>query len=290
MSTIDIVIPSYNGRELLEKQLPVVFKHSPKINKVILVNDASSDDTIKFVRKSFPKVDILTNTQNQGFTRSVNKGVAHSRADFVVLLNNDVYPHKDYLKEALKHFDDPQVFGVTFNELHSSWPHVSWKGKLHFTQGEDKTKPRLSAWASGGSCLLSRRIWVSLDGMNPIYSPGYWEDIDLGWRAWKAGYKIIWEPEAQVEHIHQSTFDKLNPRFVSDLKERNELLFLWQNISDLSLLLSHLAFLFKQVLFHPGYLRIIFQALKLFPQARVTTQQTYTDREILARVNTPLYD
>jgi GT2 family glycosyltransferase len=224
MNNIDIVIPSFNGRYLLEKHLPKVIEYTPHLNKLIIVDDGGSDDTKSFLNKNYPKSLYLYHSKNLGFSKSVNQGVSHSRSEFLVLLNNDVSPQKNYLENSLKHFENPKVFAVTFNEKNSSWPDIKWdNGKIGFTRGIDKSKSRFSGWASGGSAIFRRSIWDKLDGFKEIYSPGYWEDIDLGWRAWKAGYRIIWEPKSLVVHEHESTFNKLNPKYVALIKQRNEL-------------------------------------------------------------------
>lgn len=287
MSKIDIVITSFNGRELLKKQLPIVISASPQINQIIVVDDASSDDTVDFLKKHYPQIKCIHNASNQGFTKSTNIGVSHSQADYVVLLNNDVYPQENYLESPLAILKNQQVFAVTFNEIHSSWPVVTWRGKVSFIQGSDKTTTRLSLWASGGSSIVRRSTWQILGGMNPIYSPGYWEDIDLGWRSWKAGYKIVWDPQAKVEHIHESTFGKLNPKYISLVKQRNELLFNWQNISDVHLVLSHIKFLVIHTLKHPGYLKVIINALQKIPQTKSLSLRKVPDQDVLKSVNQP---
>ena len=283
---IDIVITTYNGRHLLKKHLPNIIKNSGPINQIIVVDDGGDDDTASFLQQFYPEITYLKNPQNLGFTKSTNRGVALSKADLVVLLNNDVSPQKDYLKNATKYFKDKKVFAVTFNEIHSSWPQVSWQnGKLHFTQGEDKTKPRFSAWASGGSSIINRNIWNKLGGMNEIYSPGYWEDIDLGWRAWKANFQIIWDPQSTVDHQHESTFRKLDPNYLNLIKQRNELLFIWQNITDQNFLKSHYHFLLTHTLKHPGYLKVILAALKFLPKLKHNQLLKLTDEEILSSIN-----
>jgi len=287
---VDIVIPSFNGRRLLEKNLPRVIKHSPSVNQIIVVSDGGQDETVSFLKKEYPQVKIIRNQTNLGFTRSINKAIATSSADFVVLLNNDVYPTNNYLKSALTYFDQPDVFAVTFNEQHSAPPRVSWRrGKFHFTRVKDKSKPRYSAWPSGGSAIIRRSHWQQLHGFNPIYSPGYWEDIDLGWRAWQSGYRIIFDPQAKVVHHHQSTFDQLDKKHIQRIKERNELLFTWLNIHQFSLRLSHFLFLFGYTFTHPGYVRIIFMTLFSLPQVGQHFKQSpkteLTDRQIIALVN-----
>lgn len=286
----DLVITSFNGQELLKKQLPVVLKFSPNIHKIIVVDDASTDGTVEFLKSKYPKIECIPNPKNLGFTKSTNIGVSHSKADFVVLLNNDVYPQKHYLDSALKLFKTPDIFAVTFNEIHSSWPDVTWQGKISFTEGQDKSTARWSAWASGGSSIVRRSIWERLGGFNPIYSPGYWEDIDLGWRAWKMGYKIVWDPRSTVEHIHESTFGKLNPNFVSMLKQRNELLFNWQNISEPKLVLSHIKYLTTYSLTHPGFFKVILAALGKLPETQPLTHPITSDSSILKQINLPYHE
>lgn len=287
--TLDSVIPTFNAKNLLEKNLPKVIKWSPQIDKIIIVDDNGSDDTRLYLKQNIKNLVYLKNSKNLGFPISVNKGFKASKADLILLLNNDVYPTKPYLDTALKHFQDPQVFAVTLNEKHSSWPKVSWdKGKFQYTQGKNKTAPCYSAWASGGSAVFKKQIWDELNGLNEIYSPGYWEDIDIGWRAWKQGYKIIWEPNSQVVHQHQSSFKKLNQNQLALIKQRNELLFIWQNFTELKYLLSHLWFLISHSLIHPGYLKVIWAAVKKFPQIKQTKTAEFSNQEILKIINQPL--
>jgi len=284
--SIDIIIPSVKGSALLAKNLPQVLKYSKEANQIIVVDDGKDSATQTLLSQKFPQVKIVTNDQNLGFPKSVNKGFQESKADLIVLLNNDVLPEENYLKNALKHFKNKKVFAVTFNEKHSSYPVVSWgKGKLQFIEGQDKSATRYSAWASGGSAIFRKKVWDKLNGFNELYSPGYWEDIEIGWRAWKAGYQIIWEPSAKVIHEHESTFKKLDPNFVSLIKQRNELLFTWQNITSLPFRLSHLWFLFSHTLTHLGYLKIFLAAFTKYHKLKKIKFKKLSDKKILAKVN-----
>lgn len=284
----DIVIPSFNAYHLLKKNLPQVLKNSPQVGKIIIVNDGSTDDTLK-IKKLSPKIKIISNKKNLGFPKAVNQGFKASKADLVVLINNDVLPQVDYIKNTLKYFKNSNTFAVTFNEKHSSWPQVCWKnGKYQYTQGKDKTRAIYSAWASGGSAIFNRKIWNKLGGFNEIYSPGYWEDIDISWRAWKQGYKTIWEPTARVIHQHESTFKKLNQNYINLVKQRNELLFIWQNFSDLKLWLTHLWFLISHTFTHPGYIKVISAALLKLPQAKRIKNTKLSDRQAIKLFNKSL--
>jgi len=284
--TIDIIIPSFNGKYLLEKHLPEVIKNSDYLHKIIIIDNGSDDGTVEWLKKNYPEIIIVRNETNLGFTKSINQGIAVSEAEFLVLLNNDVHPVRGYLKNIIRYFEDEKVFAVSFNEDSSSWPLVSWEnGKLQFTRGKDKKTPRYSAWASGGSAIFKRSIWNNLGGFKEIYAPYYWEDIDIGYRAWKMGYKVIWDNESIVFHEHESTSKKMNQRYVSLIKQRNELLFTWINITDKELLNSHIKFLFLYSLKHPGYLRVIASAVFRFFSKKQTNSFIKTDKEVLSLVN-----
>lgn len=289
--SLEIVIPTYNGLALLKKHLPAVIKHTKGLDRIIVVDNGSTDGTRQYLETNFPdKVFCLHNEKNLFFPIAVNQGFRQSGADLVVLLNNDVHPQTGYLDAAIRHFDDENIFAVTFNEASSSSPVVSWQGKLQYTRGEDKSRPYYSAWASGGSAVFRKSVWEKLGGFDEVYTPGYWEDIDLGWRAWKAGYRIVWEPKAQVLHQHESSFNLLNQDRLNLIKQRNELIFNWKNITDSDLRRDHLAYLFHYTLAHPGYLKVIFAALPILPKLKVTQNPIRTDQEILSIVNQPIND
>ena len=284
--SIDIIIPSFNGKSLLEKHLEDVINNSGDINKIIIIDNGSTDGTFEWLKINYPQIEIIRNKKNLGFTVPVNQGVKLSKADYIVLLNNDVKPQKGYLKNIINHFTDDNLFAVSFNENESSWPAVTWKsGKLNFTRGEDKTNSRYSLWASGGSAIYKRQIWDKLGGFNEVYSPFYWEDIDLGYRAWKSGYKIIWLNSAIVYHEHESTSSQLNKDYVSLIKERNELLFTWLNFSGYKYRISHLLFLIQHIFFHPGYLKVIISALVRIQVNNHKNKFILSDDQVLCLIN-----
>jgi O-antigen biosynthesis protein len=286
--TIDIIIPSYNGKALLEKNLPIILKNSPLVKNVIVIDDGSIDETGLFIKDRYPHIKFIKNQKNLGFTKTINIAAKSSSTDYFVLLNNDVKPQAKYLENSLKHFNDNQVFAVTFSEQNASWPEISWSsGKFQFTEGDDRSHSHYSAWASGGSAIFKRSIWNQLGGFDEIYSPGYWEDIDIGWRAWKSGYRIIWEPSAKVIHEHELSFKKINQNYLSLIKQRNELIFTQKNIHDPSLANSFRSQLIKYTLKHPGYLRVILSALRALPfSAKV--QYPLTDQQVFERINQPI--
>lgn len=286
-SRVDIIIPSYNARYLLEKNLPSIIKNTVNLGKLIIIDNGSDDDSVSWIKDHYPKAVIVENKTNLGYTKPINQGVEKSDSEFFILINNDVRPDADYVTKSLPYFNDPEVFAVTFNEKESSWPDLNWSnGKMQFTKGRDKSKPVLSAWASGGSAIFRRSTWDKLGGMDEIFAPFYWEDIDIGYRAWKSGYKIIWEPKATVLHDHESTSKKLKPSYISLIKQRNELLFNWLNVTDANFRSGHLTYLIKHVLAHPGYLKVVISALwRYLTHSHIKRKFIISDKNVLSHIS-----
>lgn len=246
--TTSVVIPAYNGQKFLEANLPSVMALGAE--EIIVVDDASIEPV------SFPKVKTIHHPKNLGFPISVNEGFAAAIGDIVILLNQDVKPDKNLLKYTLPHFADPKIFAVTFNEQGRSWAKAEIKnGFLEFTNGPLDHNIHSSFWASGGSAAFRKSYWDALGGFDPRFSPGYYEDLDISWRASNRGYDIIWDPKAKVEHITpESTFNKTYPKKSLQLiKDRNYLLCHWKNLSRRDIP-AHISSLLKRLLSHPGYL------------------------------------
>jgi len=259
---ISVIVTNWNGEDLLKKNLEEIIKKSPEAQEVLLADDASQDNSINFAKslqKKYPKLKIISHKKNLGFGANSNYAVSKSSGDFIVLLNNDIRPHSKYITNSLKHFKDPKVFGVGFAELgHENWARIFWRnGYLQHQEGADNKKTHISAWVSGGSSIVRKSIFQKLGGFDPIYEPFYSEDLDIGYRAWKSGYKLLWEPKSIVEHKHESTTSKFSRKFLEYVKERNRLLNVWRNITDPSLLRGNRMALIGRVLSGPNYIKII---------------------------------
>ena len=249
---ISVVIPSYNGKHLLEKNLPAVLKSMPSSSEVIVVDDFSTDGTADWLAKNYPHIKVVRNSKNLRFGRSCNLGVNMAKGEIVVLLNNDVNPHSDFLLSVLPHFKDNQVFAVGFGEINSVDGEIVSGGRgvskferglvTHWRPKDQKTSSAI--WLSGGSMAFNKGIWNKLGGFDELFRPAYEEDRDLCWQALKSGYKIVFEPKAIVEHFHESTNLKLFGKTkISLYSLKNQLLFVWKNISSPWYLLNHLVWL-----------------------------------------------
>jgi len=244
MRSVSVVIPNYNGQHLLEKNLPAVISSCPQA-EIIVVDDASSDNSINFLTKTYPKVKIVSNKINQRFALSCNKGVKSAKYNIVVLLNNDVSPQKDFLQPLIKHFDNSQVFAVGCLEIQTKGNKqtISGRSSCQFKRGfliHKKAKnqnKQQTCWATAGSMALDKQKYLDLNGMDSLFSPAYWEDIDLSYRAKKKGWQVLFEHKSKVYHNHETTnLQAFGKTRIELMALRNQILFVWKNTQGLQLI------------------------------------------------------
>lgn len=292
--TFSVVIPNWNGRELLEKNLPYVISAAKNkknnILEIIVVDDKSTDDSVSFLQKNFSEVKLIKHTKNRGFSSAVNTGARLSKGRYIVLLNTDVRPEKDFLGSVLPLFKNEDVFGVSLHEPGRSYAKGFFKnGYIVHSPARETKKVEETFWISGGSGVFRRSIWMLLGGMDEkLLSPLYWEDVDLGYRALKRGYKLLWDPKAIVHHESESTTRKLSRKYVQRIQERNHLLLIWKNITSQNLFRKHIAGLFRRIFKGPGYIRIVLMALSkleivLKERAKEKKEAKISDEAIFAK-------
>lgn len=246
---ISIVIPSWNGEYLLAKNLPKVIASSPITEEIIVVDDCSTDGSLRLLCNQFSGVKVIARSVHDGFASSVNDGVAQAAGDIIILLNTDVEPEKGFLEPLLTHFRNPDVFAVGCLEksVEQGKTVLRGRGLAHWVKGyyihtrgdTDKTN---TAWVSGGSGAFRKTMWDRLGGMDTLYNPFYWEDIDLSYRARKAGWKTVFEPKSVVNHYHEE--GKIRNEFtfgnINQTAYRNQYIFIWKNTTDVNILLDHI--------------------------------------------------
>lgn len=285
MKNISIIVTNFNTVNLLQKYFPTVIATSEMAQEIIFADDASPDSSVQYIselQKKNPKIRIIAHKENVGFGVNSNDAVQKAKGDFVVLLNSDILTHSGYINPALKHLDDPKVFGVGFAERgHENYAKLFWKDGYIQHTAESSSKLHISGWISGGSSIIRRETFLKLGGFDHVYAPFYSEDLDLGYRAWKSGYKCLWEPKCIVEHRHESTISKFPKHFTDYVKERNRLLAVWRNITDPQMLSNNRLALISRVLSGPNYIKIILAAKKQIKNAKLPIVfPEFSDREI----------
>lgn len=254
----------------MEKHLPAVLLAARGAD-VIVVDDCSTDDSVALLRKNYPQVKIIKTDRRRGFSSAVNLGVKIAKSDIIVLLNSDVEPEHDFLTHLLKHFFHKDVFAVGCMEKDNGV--LRGRGIAHWEKGfyihargeVDKTD---TPWVAGGSGAFRRDIWMKLGGMDELFNPFYWEDIDLSYRARKAGYKIRFEPKSIVSHYHDEGAIKTSftDFEVKSLAYRNQFLFIWKNLTDTRIWLQHMIYTPLRLLGDPAMVIGYIKALIKLPQ------------------------
>ena len=308
---ISVIIPNYNGRQLLSKNLPNVIRIC-KNCEIIVVDDASNDNSVDFISKNFKKIKIIRLDKNRGFAWAVNTAVKAAAGDLIVLLNSDLAPKESFLKASLHYFKDPTIFAVGFADLSHEEGKVVIRGRggASFKKGllvHYKLPSVLgeTLWVSGGSGIFDKKKFLDLSGFDKVFAPFYWEDIDLSFRAWQAGYRCVFESKSKVDHFHEEGAIKKSKSsfFIKTVSYKNQFLFVWKNISDPLWLIQHLlwlpyhfakALLTLDVVFFVGFLwaisylpRLIFNysLFTLFDSSKIRSSIDYSlsDREVLSK-------
>lgn len=289
----------------MKKNLPYVLallkEYTRGKKELIIVDDGSTKDgSVAFLQRfqeqytssSLP-ITILINMKNKGFSPTVNRGVAHAKGDVVVLFNTDVRPEKGCLEPSLRHFSDDNIFGVGMMDKSIEDGKTVLRGRgvgmfeRGFLQHKAGTLDKANTlWVSGGSGVFRKKIWDTLGGLNELYTPFYWEDVDLGYRSLKAGYTLVFEKESTVIHEHEEGAIKKDEskRKITSTAFRNQIFFMWLNITDLRLIFSHLMWLpyhMSKALLKGDTVMLsgFFQALAKLPQvlrSRKKTIQLFT--------------
>ena len=210
---VSIVIPVYNQAAHTLACLRALAAHPPQAScEVIVIDDGSSDQTTQWL----PQISGLryeVRACNGGFIHACNDGVARSRGQYVVLLNNDTIPQPGWLDRLLETFAANADAGLVGSQLLYPDGRLQESGAVLFSDGsawsygrfESATDPRYSAlrdshYCSGAAVMLRRELWDRLGGLDTRYCPAYYEDADLAMRVREQGLRVLVQPASQVVH------------------------------------------------------------------------------------------
>jgi GT2 family glycosyltransferase/glycosyltransferase involved in cell wall biosynthesis len=256
-ASASVVIPNWNGRDLLEKYIPSIIEalSGNADNEIIVVDNGSEDGSAEFLRERFPSVRVLALERNLGFGGGSNAGFRAANNDIVVLLNSDMRVERDFLAPLLEAFTDETTFSVACqiffadpNKLReeTGLTQAWWEnGSLRVRHRDDPAiqVPYPCAYGGGGSCAFDRRKFLELGGFDELLAPFYMEDTDVGYLAWKRGWKVLYQPRSVVYHEHRGTIGKRFSAAQIDLVlKKNFALFCWKNIHEWRRLGSHFFF------------------------------------------------
>ncbi len=237
---ISVVIPNYNGRQLLEQVLPPAFtalENAGLPYELIISDDASTDDSMDFLRKNYPRVKLIVNKTNRGFSPTINEGIKVAEYDHVLLLNSDVKLEPGYFTPLLRYFEKKDTFGVMGrivgwddDTIQDAAKYPSFHGAKIKTSGNyylaDPTPNDwlYSMYLSGANAFVDRKKLVALGGFDELFAPFYVEDFELSLRAWRIGWKCYYEHYAVCRHqVSTSIRSKSSKSFIKGIYYRNKM-------------------------------------------------------------------
>lgn len=234
---LSVVIPERGGVDLLGQclaaaQEALIRVHEP--TEIIVVVNGSPESDYAALRARHPGVLWRFHAQALGFTRAVLDGIAQARHGAIYLLNNDMQLDPDALAAAMA-WRSPGTFAVA-SEIHfprdgrrreeTGWTHMPVEAGLPAPWHAEarSSAVRGTVWAGAGSALFhAGRLREWLPASLP-FDPFYWEDVDLGLRAWRAGYDSLYCPASRALHLHRVTVRRHYPEAeVERIFERNRL-------------------------------------------------------------------
>lgn len=246
---VAVVILNWNGKNLLERFLPSVLATKYDRLQVIVGDNASTDDSVSFLKSNFPEVKIIQNTKNYGYAGGYNEVLKQVDADYFVLLNSDVEVPQNWISPVIKLMEsdakiavaqpkilwqvDPKQFEYAgaaggFIDLHG-FPFC--RGRLFdkIEQDEGQYDSNIDVfWASGAAFFIKKSAWLLAGGLDADLF-AHMEEIDLCWRLKNKGFRIVCCSDAEVYHLGGGTLNAINP-FKTYLNFRNNLIILQKNL------------------------------------------------------------
>lgn len=246
MKDIAIVILNWNGKHFLERFLPSVVLHSEDA-KIILADNASTDDSIEFVKINYPEIEIVVNSKNKGFAGGYNTALKQIKSKYYLLLNSDIEVTTNWLSPLYEAIQNPTVAGcqpkVLSYQEKSMFEHAGASGgyldrdyfpfcrgrifdRFEHDEGQYDGETEIF-WATGAALLIRSDIFHEVGGFDEAFF-AHMEEIDLCWRIKKLGYTFKVCPKSSIFHVGGGTLPYLSPR-KTYLNFRNSLYMIVKN-------------------------------------------------------------
>ncbi|MDX8389878.1 MAG: glycosyltransferase family 2 protein [Mariprofundaceae bacterium] len=266
---LSVVIPTWNAWDMLARTLDALKPALVSIHdevEVIVVDDGGDDETLTMLDKHHSQwVRVVRRVENGGFSAACNSGIDAASGRWVLLLNNDMKPDKNAIKRLLAFGEDcdEDVFAIRPSIIrgcvlepdeyaHMAMRFRSNRGMLRcliVQHAESTSGSDAFPVCSGGAGLFRRSMLEKMDAFDEIFSPFYWEDVDLSYRALARGWRVLYYPAARFCHAARGSIRRsFRTAEIERISQRNAYLFHWLNLTDPNRLMAHFAWLPFQLL------------------------------------------
>jgi GT2 family glycosyltransferase len=237
---VSVVIVNWNGKHWLKNCLASLSKVTYRNVEWIIVDNASADGSVAWIKKRYPKTILVENSENLGFSHANNLGYKHARGEYILFLNNDTIVKPDVITELLKSFTKDRTIGCVqskillmddHSRLDSIGAFLTPTGFLFHNNLCGIDKPELDRQtdlytAKGASMMFRRDVLkkIEVDGwlFDPTYF-AYFEETDLCHRVWLAGYRIVYAYKAIIYHKMGATSNMLTSSWVQFNSYKNRI-------------------------------------------------------------------
>ena len=248
---VAVVILNWNGKKFLEQFLPGVINNSKGQAEIIIADNASTDDSVSFLKTNFPDIRIIKNKINGGFARGYNDALAQIDAKYFVLLNSDIEVTPNWIQPVINLMESDKQIAACQPKLMSFYNREKFeyagaaggfidkygypfcRGRLFQTMEGDGGQYDDDAeifWATGACLFVRSEIYKELGGLDERFF-AHMEEIDFCWRAKNQGYKIMYCPDSTVYHVGGGTLPKKSWK-KTYLNIRNNNIMLYKNLPN----------------------------------------------------------
>jgi len=246
---VSVIIPNYNGAHFLRDSLDTIREQSYKDFEVIVIDNASKDDSVCLLKKEYPEVKVILNESNLGFAGANNRGYKEAKGDYILFLNNDTKLDKDCFRFLIEKAEsDKQKIGVVsakillmdhpeaYDAVGSYLTSFGFLYHLGFREIDGGQYDNLEyIFSPKGVCFLVARKVIDEVGLFDDDYFAYFEESDFFWRAWLNSYKIAFMPKAVVYHKLGGTCTMFLSAFIDYHSFKNRIASLIKNLGGISL-------------------------------------------------------
>jgi GT2 family glycosyltransferase len=239
MKTVCLAILNYNGRKHLEALLPsavVAANNYTGKCSILVLDNRSTEPDVAWIKRTFPSLRVEEAPEND-FLYSYNWLLPQLQEDIVVLLNNDLRLKDDFILPLIGHFSNSDVFAVSatsrdWSDKNYTFGPISLRnhhGSYYWNPEFNRQELSHTLFTSGGFMAVDREKFLLLGGFNRLFYPAYGEDLDLCFRAWRRGWKCLFEPKSIVFHRESASWRSEETRF-HRMTLRSSLLFQYSSL------------------------------------------------------------
>jgi GT2 family glycosyltransferase len=250
MNKVSVVILNYNGKKHLEKFLPDVIQYSSGEGiRIIVADNKSSDDSVAYLQKSFPQIELIILDKNYGYTGGYNKALTQIDSEYFILLNSDVEVTYGWINPVIKYLDENKNVAAAMPKIKSyndkdyfeyagasggfidKYGYPFCRGRLLYNIEKDEGQYNSIEdifWASGACFFVRSELFFQAGAFDDDFF-AHMEEIDLCWRFKRMGYRVVVVPESVIYHVGGGTLPINTPRKMY-LNYRNNLYLLIKNL------------------------------------------------------------